>query len=399
MRLCVPEQTAEIASVVVDSDRFLTREVAGIGMLVAAAMGGISDFELFTEGDDLYASMVAAIESAERNVRMESYIFAADEVGRRFADALAARARAGVDVRLHLDRHGADFPTFRGMRRELERAGVAFRWYHPWLWRHPLQYRRRNHRKLLVVDDRRAFLGGFNIRRLNSRALSGEGRQRDTHVGVTGPLVRTAVGLFDAVWDDKPLASPEDIPDDPAEIKTALLVPSYSRRCAWRLACLHAGIVSGAVRYAYVTSPYFGPGTVVESAMSGAAERGVDIRLLLPKRGDPAVVGWATRAAYHTLLASGVRIFEYQPRKLHAKSMVVDGGWAVVGSANLDHLSLFVNHELILVARAPRLAESLRLQYERDLELTREVMLPEWQDRGLGERVLEMIGRALRRVL
>ncbi len=364
-----------------------------------ADVQGAGEFELFVEGDDLYPSMLAAIDSAESDVRMESYIFAADEVGRRFVAALAARARAGVHVQLHLDQYGADFRDFRGLQRQLEEAGVSFRWYHPFDWSHPLKYRQRNHRKLLVVDERRAFLGGFNIRRLNSRALSGETRQRDTHVGVAGDLVRIAAALFDAMWGDAPLPSPEDIPDDPSEVHSALLVPSYSRQCAWRLACLHAGMIFRATGSVYVTSPYFGPGTVVERAMRAAASRGVDVRLLVPRRGDPPVVGWATRAAYEPLLAAGVRIFEYQPRKLHAKSMVVDGVWAVVGSANLDYLSLFVNHELILVAPERRLAEGLHAQYERDLEQAREVALVRWRQRGPVERGLETIGRAARRVL
>ena len=362
-------------------------------------MDRISEFELFTEGDDLYASMVAAIEGAERDVRMESYIFAADEVGRRFAAALAGRAHAGADVRLHLDQFGADFPASRSLWRELETAGVSFRWYHPLHWRHPLEYLRRNHRKLLVVDDRLAFLGGFNIRRLNSRALSGDARQRDTHVGVTGELVRAGAASFDALWGAETLPPAEAIPDDPSEVQTALLVPSHSKRCEWRLACLHAGMIDRSLCHVYVTSPYFGPGSLIERALRAAARRGVDVRLLLPQTGDPPAAGWATRAAYEPLLSSGVRIFEYQPRKLHAKSIEIDGEWAVVGSANLDYLSLFVNHELILVARERRLAERLRLQYERDLEDSREVMLPQWRRRGPGERGLEMMGRAVRRLL
>ena len=220
-----------------------------------------SGFELFTEGDELYAAMLGAIDGAEREVRMESFIFVADEIGRRFVSALAARARAGVRVRLQLDQFGADFPAFRGLQEELRQAGVEFRWYHPFRWRHPLEYRQRNHRKLLVVDERCAFLGGFNIRRLNSRALSGETRQRDTHVGVTAAeLARGAAALFDAVWSNKPLPPAEDIPDDPSGVQGALLVPSYSRRCAWRLACLHAGMVRQSSRHVLVTSPYFGPG-------------------------------------------------------------------------------------------------------------------------------------------
>jgi cardiolipin synthase len=123
------------------------------------------------------------------------------------------------------------------------------------------------------------------------------------------------------------------------------------------------------------------------------------VRLLVPRQGDPAVAGWATRAAYESLLAAGVRIFEYRPRKLHAKTSVIDDEWAIVGSANLDHLSLFVNQELVLIARDPELAKDLCAEYHRDLEGTSEVSLSKWRRRGLVERGLETIGRAARSIL
>lgn len=356
-------------------------------------------FELFFEGDDLYPAMLSAIEGAQRRVWLESFIFAADEVGERFAAELAARARVGVDVRVHLDSFGAGLPDFRPMQRELEGAGVAVRWFHPFRWRRPFEYLQRNHRKLLVVDDRLAFLGGFNIRRLNSRVLSGETRQRDTHVGLTGELVRAAAMLFERLWRDERLPLAESIPGDPIAVESPLLVPSYSRQCQWRLACLHAALIRRARRHVYVTSPYFGPGTLVEGAMRAAARDGVDVRLLVPRSGDPPIVGWATRAAYDPLAFSGVRLFEYQSRKLHAKSMVIDRDIAIIGSANLDYLSLFVNQELILLAPDRGLAEGLHRQYERDLADAREVSLAALRRRGWRARALETIGRAARRLL
>ena len=132
---------------------------------------GKGSFRLFTEGDDLYDAMIAVIDSARRDVRLESYIFAADEVGWRFMNALAARARAGVDVRFHFDSRGAAFRPSPELHRQLEEVGVRLKWYHPWSWRHSSRYFQRNHRKLLVVDEQEAFLGGFNIRLENSRTL------------------------------------------------------------------------------------------------------------------------------------------------------------------------------------------------------------------------------------
>lgn len=356
-------------------------------------------FELFVEGDDLYESMLADIAAAKQRVWLESFIFAADEVGRRFVSALAERGRVGLDVRVHLDAFGADFPSFEGLRQDLETSSVAFQWFHPFRWLHPFEYRQRNHRKLLVIDDRRAFLGGFNIRRLNSRVLSGETRQRDTHVGVTGGLVAVAATLFDRLWRDEGATPATAIPDDPVAVTEPLLVASDSTACQWRLACLHAALVRSARHHVHVTSPFFGPGTLVEEAMRSSASCGVDVRLLVPRVGDPPVAGWATRAAYDALLESGVRIFEYQPRKLHGKSMAIDAEWAIVGSANLDYMSLFVNQELILLAPDRPLARRMDLQYERDLADAEEVAPEIWRRRGWRARASEAIGYAVRRLV
>ena len=148
-----------------------------------------------------------------------------------------------------------------------------------------------------------------------------------------------------------------------------------------------------------LTSLCFAPGTLIEAALRNAAKRGIEVCLLVPRKGDPAVAGWATRAMYEPLLAAGVRVYEYLPRKLHAKTSVIDGEWAVVGSANLDHLSLYVNQELMLVAHDRSLAQALRIQHERDLQDAAQVTLPQWRLRGWRERGLEMLGRMARRLL
>ena len=359
---------------------------------------GHGAFALFIEGDVLFDAMIAAIERATDTIWMESYIFAADEVGARFVAALAAKARAGLDVRLHLDAFGAGQRNFRALRRALAQSGVRFRWFRPFDLRHPLRYFQRNHRKLLVVDSREAYLGGFNIRRLNSWRLHGVTRQRDTHLRVSGPLARLATRHFDRLWQDARALPAKAIPQEAGGIE-GLLVPSYSRRCRKRLACLHAGLIGMAQTHIYLTSPYFGPGTVVDKALQEAAHRGVDVRLIVPRRSDPLVAGWATRAAYGQLLSAGVRVYEYLPRQLHAKTSVVDAAWSIVGSANLDYRSLFVNQELVLVAHDRALAGQLQAQFLDDLCDASEITHPTWYRRGWRARGLEAIGWVARRLL
>jgi cardiolipin synthase len=376
----------------------LTMPQARAAMCVPNLGEGSGAFQLFVEGDALFDAMITEIEGATEAIWMESYIFATDEVGARFVSALAAKARSGVDVRLHLDAFGAGQRDFDKFRRELERSGVRFRWFRPFDLRHPLRYFQRNHRKLLVVDGRDAFLGGFNIRRLNSRRLHGASRQRDTHVRVQGPLATLAASHFIRLWREARPLPANAIPEEADGIE-GLLVPSYSRKCQKRLACLHAGLIGMAQSCVYLTSPYFSPGTVVDRALQDVARRGVDVRLLVPRRSDPLVAGWATRAAYAQLLSAGVRVYEYLPRQLHAKTSVVDNGWSIVGSANLDYRSLFINQELVLFARNRVLAGQLQAQYLQDISDAREVTLRTWLSRGWRARGFELIGWAARRLL
>ncbi|HEU4344282.1 MAG TPA: phosphatidylserine/phosphatidylglycerophosphate/cardiolipin synthase family protein [Candidatus Binatia bacterium] len=363
--------------------------------------GGNSSLCLFTEGDDLHDAMISAIDAAQRSIRLEVFIFAADEAGWRFAKALSAKARAGVEVRFHFDSRGAASGYSAELFRQMLDAGVKLKWYRPWSWRHPSRYFQRNHRKLLVIDERELFLGGFNIRRENSRALYGEGRQRDTHVSIRGELARRTAMLFDQMWDDPEHPYADAAKEEPL-VFDPLLTPNFA--ClGWRqIACLYAGLIQNSVRHVYITTPYFCPGSVVARAARQAAGRGVDVRLLVPRYSDPAFVGWLTRSGYSSLIADGVRIYEYLPPprgKLHAKTAVIDDEWCVVGSPNLDHLSLIVNHELVLIARDRGLGEALRDQYFRDLADAEEVQPSAWAHRGWAERCLEGIGWTARKLL
>jgi cardiolipin synthase len=175
-------------------------------------------------------------------------------------------------VWLQLDAFGSDFVSFRAIRDKLETAGVRSKGFHPFRRLHPVQYVHRNHRKLLVIDERRAFLGGFNIRRLNSRILSGERRQRDTHVHVNGTLARGASVLLDRLLDESEEIQPKAIPETPAGPE-AILIPSRSRKCRQRIACLRGTLIERAQRYLFSTSPYFAPGDQNDPPRSGASRR------------------------------------------------------------------------------------------------------------------------------
>lgn len=350
-------------------------------------------FQLFTEGDALYKEMLAAIAAAQQRVDLESYIFADDEVGWWFAEALAERVSAGIGVRLHIDAAGSLFWTSRRLKNYLRQRGVEVRWFHRWNWRSPWRYNRRNHRKLLVVDNRRAYLGGFNIHRENSRVVYGDTRWRDTHIEMQGPLALVAAQLFDAFWCGHRRWLPGTVSSEGA------LVHNHTLICRHRLRCVYLAAFASAKRRIYLTTPYFVPDHHTQRGLKMAAQRGVDVRLLLPRKSDVRLAQWAARSAYAGLLAAGVRIYEYLPRVLHAKTIVVDGEWAMVGTANLDYRSLFVNYELNLAMRDLDLSSKLERQFLDDLQQSERVLRTQWGNRGWKARLSETVAWIARRWL
>ena len=350
---------------------------------------------LYTDGDHLYRAMLDAIGRARRRIWLETYILADDTVGWRFAEALAAKARLGLDVRLHVDAAGSYFWSTRRLEDYLRRHGGRLRWFHRFSWRWPLLYNRRNHRKLLVVDQAKAFLGGFNIHAQPSAELSAPDQWEDAHVEMDrARLVRQAGRLFAALWRHEGSAEPPR-----AEGVPSVLLPNQTRRHRHRLWCMYRDLLRGAEEWVDLVTPYFVPDARTQRDLQDAAGRGVAVRLLIPRITDVPIARWAGQAAYANLLASGVRIFEYRPRLLHAKTAVFDGRWATVGTANLDYRSFFINHELNLVSRDPDLIDWLTASFETWLAGSDELEAHRWLQRHWDQRLSELVGWAARRWL
>jgi len=363
-------------------------------LCIPSLTDGPDALAVFTEGDALYEAMLASIASARHRVWLETFIFAGDEIGQRFAEAMAVKAAEGVQVRLLIDAAGSTLRFPRRLEDYLLAQGVELRWFHRWRWRDPLRYNRRDHRKLLVVDDTEAYLGGFNIHRENSRSIYGEQRWRDTHVCCHGALATQAGRLFDAFWrGNRRWALPR------TAATASVLMPNHSRHCRRQLRCAYAAMANKAASSVWLTTPYFVPDHRTQAALMAAARRGKDVRVLVPRKGDVPLVRWASHAGYAPLLQAGVRIFEYLPRVLHAKTAIVDQAYAILGTANLDYRSFFLNYELNLISREPQLCQQLRQQFETDLEQSEEVFAGRWRTRGWSEQLTEAVGWLARRWL
>ncbi len=350
-------------------------------------MPGREEYRLYTEGDDLYEDMMASMAKASHSIKMESYIFAPDEIGWQFAEMLAARARDGIEVFVHLDAAGSLYWSAPRLGRYLRRRGVRLRWFHHWNWRTPLKYyNRRNHRKLLIIDGEQVYLGGFNIHRECSRRIYGEQRWRDTHVRLSADLATEAEALFDGFWRGRRQWVAH------SSNNISVLMPNHNRTCRQNIRCLYMDIFRRARKTLCVTTPYFVPDHRTQQAMKDAAARGADVRLLVPRKSDVRLTRWAAQAAYAPLLEAGVRIYEYLPRVLHAKTAVADGEWCTIGTANLDYRSFFLNFEINLVSRETGLCRDLHELFHRDLEDSVEVLPAQWAQRNWSQRILESIG-------
>lgn len=354
----------------------------------------LNRFTVYTDGDDLYDDMLRGISAAQSGISLESYIFDPDAVGIRFIDALVERARAGVRVRLNLDSFGSMSLALSAESSRLQEAGVELKWFNPLRWYKPLRYNRRNHRKLLIVDQQSVWLGGFNIHKENSRREFGEDCWHDTQVRIDGPLAAQAQVYFDRLWQGhRDWAPAYDRDADTTlvsnqnwlqrhQLRRMLTLQFYrARKCIW------------------ICTPYFMPDHFLQRQMVKAAKRGLDVRLLLPYQTDRPFTQLIARATYASLMASGISIYEYKPCFIHAKTILVDDDWGTTGSANLDYRSFFINYEINLVSSNSELIEQLRKNMEVDIKNSRQINPDLWNDRRWKWWLYRLVGRIFRNIL
>jgi cardiolipin synthase A/B len=334
--------------------------------------------ELLENGPHTYDDWLAAIARARRWVHLDNYIFQNDTTGKRFAEALSAKAAEGVHVRVLHDWFGCmDVP--RSFWHELQEAGVEVRAVNPPTLGTPLGVIRRDHRKLLAVDGEYASTGGVCISdgwlvRSPETGLA----YRDTAVSIRGPAVADVDRAFAAVWGETGEALPEDERPRAEGIASAggqsvrVVVQEPRKMRTLRVLQL---LTAGVERRLWITDAYFLSMPILTQALMATARDGVDVRVLVPATNDIPWIGRASRAGYRQFLESGVRIFEYGGPMIHAKTLVADGWWSKVGSTNLNFSSLAANWEIDLVAEDPGFAAGMEALFEGDLADAREVRL------------------------
>ncbi len=370
---------------------------------LGAPVAGGNRVDLLLNGDAIFPAKLAAIRAAHRSINYAEYFWAEGTVAQQLADALAERCRAGVRVNVLLD--GVGTLAMPGEHVEtMRRASCRVETFRPLARWSVRRHNNRNHRRILVVDGRIGITGGSGV----SDKWLGNGRQeghwRDTDVRIEGPAVAWLQAAFVENWRQatRELLGGSDffptprLTPDAVRVQVIASSPVSGSYAAYTMVLL---ALTSARRSILMTNPYFVLDDRMTEALLAATQRGVRVVALTPGKIDHNLVRSASRHGFGRLLQGGVQIFEYQAALLHAKTLVVDGAWASVGSTNFDNRSFALNDELNVAFYDPAVARRLQDQFERDLADARRVEYADWANRGLTTRLQELLVRRVRDLL
>jgi cardiolipin synthase A/B len=357
---------------------------------------GDGEVTTYSFGRDLYADMLAAIEGAERQILLETYIWKGDSLGEKFKQALIDAAERGVEVHVIYDslanlvvpRRFKRFPpTIKVLRYPVYPAGWRF---------FDLARYGRDHRKILVVDDKIGFVGGYNIGGLYSTEW------RDTHIRITGVGVWDLKRAFADFYNLNRRWRGSD-PGRPMLLETSAeweprirFHRNVPRLWMFPIRSVYLEAINRASRNIYLTTAYFLPDQDFVDALKEAAERGVDVRLLVPLKSNHVVTDWIARGYFAQLLEAGVRIFRFNGAMIHAKTCTVDGSWSTVGTANIDRVSLTGNYEINVEIIDDAFAAVLEQVFATDQGNSLELTQGEWFARDVHRKFTEFVLSPLR---
>lgn len=346
-----------------------------------------SSWQLYYTSSDAWAAMLADCAAAKQTIDLEQYLFVHDRLGRRFAEVLMRKAREGVRVRVLLDSGGSFGVFMSGLSAEMQRAGVQIRFFNPispWRVHNILSWYFRDHRKILVVDGKIGHVGGVCIEDIMAD-------WRDTHLKIEDPVVGEIAEAFERMWSYVTLGGKRSFPKPVSRSRDFGFLTNSPRLRQRFIYWALINAIRGATSHVYLTSPYFIPDPRFFRVLRRAARHGVDVRLLVSGPSDHPFVDIASHSYFQRAFRAGIRIFRYEGRRLHAKTVVVDGRWATVGTTNLDNLSLLFNYEGNIATTNSAMIAELNRQFEADLKHAREVSRKEWRHRPGLQKFLEKV--------
>ena len=364
---------------------------------------------IFSNGSDHFESLLVDIAEAETSIDLETYIFQNDAIGKRVATALINAAKHGVTVRVLVD--GAGTPRWRGsLPNALEKAGVTTKVFHPfpwalWNWSRSiiklsflakwvyllLNMNSRDHRKVCIIDNKIAYIGSLNITHEHLRSDQGGDGWRDNSVRLEGVDLSDLKKAFHAAWTLRTIQ--ERLRDAFRQVRRdppiRLNYTRHRRRLLYKQLLRKMAHCKTRI---WITNAYFVPDNFLLKHLTDAAQSGIDVRILLPSKSDILLAPWASSVFYYNLLKTGVRIFEYLPSVLHAKSLILDD-WMLIGSSNLNNRSLLHDLEADVNISTPDAKKQLENLFLNDLAQSRELSLDSWEQ--WRPRIQRIIGRLL----
>lgn len=343
-------------------------------------------WQIYTNTEQAWNVMLGACKFATKSIDIEQYIFSNDSIGEKFIQLMKEQARRNVKVRLLLDTAGS-YALYRSeIPAQLRKAGVEVRFFNiisPWRIPNFLSWFFRDHRKLIIVDDVVGITGGVGVREQMRD-------WRDTTLRVEGEIVKEMSVSFTEMWEHagerKLFSRIRKIRGYTKKANFLTNSPYFRKRFLYHV---FVEELRSAEKYIYLTTPYLVPDHRLIRILRLAVTRGVDVKILVPSSMDVPIVETASHSFYDELLKSGVRIYEYQPNFLHAKTAVVDGDWSTVGSFNLDNLSFFYNYEANVVSTDMKCAEEIKNNFFHDLTQSKEVTYSQWKRRPFVQKIQE----------
>jgi cardiolipin synthase len=376
--------------------QFGVRDVAFLQTMHALTGAPMSEGNLVTvlrNGVQIFPSMLSAIRVAKRTINLEFYIYWDGEIGRQFAEALAERARAGVQVKVILDAVGSAQMSL-SLIEFMARNGIDLEWYHPLRWYTLSRLNHRTHRKLLIVDGEIGFSGGVGIADTWLGDADSKDHWRETMIRVEGPVVTQMQFAFMDNWvksRGELLTGLSYFPQvEPRGSHITQVIKSSPSEGSSTVKLLYIISIVSATRSIYINNAYFLPDPDTTRALESAVRRGVDVRVVVPgEHTDVPIARQASRLAYEFLLRRGIRIFEYQPTMMHSKTMVVDGIWTTVGSSNFDDRSFRLNDEVNVNVYDEAIASQVEQMFMDDVAKSVEITPRKWLRRPFFDRFKE----------
>jgi cardiolipin synthase len=358
--------------------------------------------DVLENGEGIFPAMLDAIGAAKKTVNFEAYIFWSGEVGTRFREAFIKAAARGVEVRVLLDAVGSSSKLKESDADAMEKSGVRVQYFHskkPWkVW----VLNHRNHRRVMVVDGVVGFTGGVGFADEWAGNADSPEHWRDSQARVEGPAVRGLQRAFQENWSEvtgEPLVGDEFFPALPERgTLSAAVVLSSPLSAMSGAERVYAISLAAAAKEIWIANSYFVPDDQTTGLLVAAVKRGVDVRVIVPSdaHNDVPATKAAGRSSYGPLLAGGVKIFEYEPTMFHLKTMVVDGIFSTIGSANFDERSFHLNEEINLFVYDARFAADMRARFEKDLEKCEPYTFAMWKERPFRKRFTEWLAGPFR---